>query len=102
MSDLVIDADVGVVGAGPGGMAAATRLAAAGLSVAVLDEAPGAPRVLELRAPRADCLDPENRGRHNPRRDMPHLFPVEEELRRRCEAKKIRESPVKKTKKKKR
>ena len=40
--DLVIDADVGVVGAGPGGMAAATRLAAAGLSVAVLDEGPRA------------------------------------------------------------
>ena len=42
MSDLVIDADVGVVGAGPGGMVAATRLAAAGLSVAVLDEGPRA------------------------------------------------------------
>ena len=34
----VLDADVGVVGAGPGGMAAATRLAAAGLRVTVLDE----------------------------------------------------------------
>jgi len=38
MSELVIDADVGVVGAGPGGMAAATRLAEAGLRVTVLDE----------------------------------------------------------------
>lgn len=34
----VIDADVGIVGAGPGGMAAANRLAAAGLRVVVLDE----------------------------------------------------------------
>lgn len=38
MSARVLDADVGVVGAGPGGMAAATRLAAAGLRVTVLDE----------------------------------------------------------------
>lgn len=38
MSGHVLDADVGVVGAGPGGMAAATRLAAAGLRVTVLDE----------------------------------------------------------------
>ena len=38
MSDDVLTADVGVVGAGPGGMAAATRLAAAGLHVTVLDE----------------------------------------------------------------
>ena len=36
--DRTIEADVGVVGAGPGGMAAATRLAAAGLRVVVLDE----------------------------------------------------------------
>jgi len=34
----VLDADVGVVGAGPAGMAASARLAAAGLSVVVLDE----------------------------------------------------------------
>lgn len=34
----VLEADVGVVGAGPGGMAAAARLAHAGLSVLVLDE----------------------------------------------------------------
>ena len=34
----IIDADVGIVGAGPGGMAAATKLAAAGLRVVVLDE----------------------------------------------------------------
>ncbi len=34
----VIDADVGIVGAGPGGMAAALRLADAGLAVVVLDE----------------------------------------------------------------
>lgn len=33
-----IDADVGIVGAGPGGMAAALRIAEAGLSVVVLDE----------------------------------------------------------------
>lgn len=33
-----IDADVGIVGAGPAGMAAARRLAAAGLRVVVLDE----------------------------------------------------------------
>ncbi|MEC8253641.1 MAG: FAD-dependent oxidoreductase [Planctomycetota bacterium] len=38
MTARVLDADVGVVGAGPGGMAAATRLAAAGLRVTVLDE----------------------------------------------------------------
>lgn len=39
----VLDADVGIVGAGPGGMTVATRLAAAGLRVVVLDEgmAPG-------------------------------------------------------------
>ena len=37
-----IDADVGIVGAGPGGMAAAAALAEAGLSVAVLDENPRA------------------------------------------------------------
>lgn len=34
----VLQADVGIVGAGPAGMAAATRLAEAGLSVVVLDE----------------------------------------------------------------
>ncbi len=34
----VLEADVGVVGAGPAGMAAAVRLAAAGRSVVVLDE----------------------------------------------------------------
>lgn len=34
----VLDADVGIVGAGPGGLAAATELAAAGVAVAVLDE----------------------------------------------------------------
>ena len=34
----VVEADVGVVGAGPGGMAAALRIAASGLSVVVLDE----------------------------------------------------------------
>lgn len=38
MTEPVLYADVGVVGAGPGGMAAATRLAAAGLAVTVLDE----------------------------------------------------------------
>ncbi len=38
MIDTVLEADVGVVGAGPGGMAAATRLARAGLRVTVLDE----------------------------------------------------------------
>ncbi|MBX3462098.1 MAG: FAD-dependent oxidoreductase [Planctomycetes bacterium] len=38
----VVDADVGVVGAGPGGLAAAARLAAGGLSVVVLDEGAGA------------------------------------------------------------
>jgi len=36
--DRVLEADVGIVGAGPGGMAAATKLAAAGLRVVVLDE----------------------------------------------------------------
>jgi len=34
----VLEADVGIVGAGPAGMAAAARLARAGLSVVVLDE----------------------------------------------------------------
>jgi D-hydroxyproline dehydrogenase subunit alpha len=34
----VLDADVGIVGAGPAGMAAAARLARGGLSVVVLDE----------------------------------------------------------------
>jgi thioredoxin reductase len=38
VNEQVLEADVGVVGAGPGGMAAATRLAAAGLRVTVLDE----------------------------------------------------------------
>ncbi|MFO1077612.1 MAG: FAD-dependent oxidoreductase [Planctomycetota bacterium] len=37
-AERVLRADVGIVGAGPGGMAAATGLAAAGLSVVVLDE----------------------------------------------------------------
>lgn len=38
MNERVLDADVGIVGAGPGGMAAARVCAAAGLSVVVLDE----------------------------------------------------------------
>lgn len=38
MSDRVIEADVGIVGAGPGGMAAATLLAAEGVAVTILDE----------------------------------------------------------------
>ena len=37
-AERTIDADVGIVGAGPGGMAAAVELARAGLAVAVLDE----------------------------------------------------------------
>lgn len=38
----VLDADVGIVGAGPGGMAAARVVAAAGLTAVVLDEGHGA------------------------------------------------------------
>jgi thioredoxin reductase len=38
----VLDADAGIVGAGPGGMAAAVALAEAGLRVAVVDEGPRA------------------------------------------------------------
>ncbi|MBL8755316.1 MAG: FAD-dependent oxidoreductase, partial [Planctomycetes bacterium] len=38
MSERVLDADVGIVGAGPAGMAAANVLAAAGVSACVLDE----------------------------------------------------------------
>ncbi|MCB9880016.1 MAG: FAD-dependent oxidoreductase [Planctomycetes bacterium] len=38
VDDTILDADVGIVGAGPGGMAAANVLAQAGLSVVVLDE----------------------------------------------------------------
>jgi thioredoxin reductase len=38
----IVTADVGVVGAGPAGMAAAASLARGGLSVAVLDEGPAA------------------------------------------------------------
>ncbi|MBL8750745.1 MAG: FAD-dependent oxidoreductase, partial [Planctomycetes bacterium] len=38
MNERVLDADVGVVGAGPAGMAAARALAAGGLRVVVLDE----------------------------------------------------------------
>ena len=38
MSSRVLDAEVGIVGGGPAGMAAAARLRAAGLSVIVLDE----------------------------------------------------------------
>ncbi|HZN41777.1 MAG TPA: FAD-dependent oxidoreductase [Planctomycetota bacterium] len=38
MTDRILDADVGIVGAGPGGLAAAKLLARAGLSVVVLDE----------------------------------------------------------------
>jgi thioredoxin reductase len=43
VSERVLDADVGIVGAGPAGLAAANVCAAAGLSVVVLDEgaAPG-------------------------------------------------------------
>ena len=37
-AERTIDADVGIVGAGPGGMAAALELSRAGLTVAVLDE----------------------------------------------------------------
>jgi thioredoxin reductase len=38
VTERILDADVGIVGAGPAGLAAATALAAGGLSVAVLDE----------------------------------------------------------------
>jgi len=38
VSERILDADVGIVGAGPGGLAAANALARAGLSVVVLDE----------------------------------------------------------------
>lgn len=38
MNERVLDADVGIVGAGPAGLAAANRLAAAGQRVVVLDE----------------------------------------------------------------
>lgn len=38
MTERVLDADVGIVGAGPAGLAAANRLAAAGQRVVVLDE----------------------------------------------------------------
>jgi len=38
VTNRILDADVGIVGAGPGGLAAATLLAREGLSVVVLDE----------------------------------------------------------------
>ena len=60
MSDgRILDSDVGIVGAGPGGMAAASVLARAGLSVVVLDEGHRAGGQIFRQLPQGS----ENRGR---------------------------------------
>ncbi|MEQ1632022.1 MAG: NAD(P)/FAD-dependent oxidoreductase [Planctomycetota bacterium] len=62
----VIEADVGIVGAGPGGMACALRLAEAGLSVVVLDEGmrPGGQIYRQLPASFAEVEHPAEPPSH--------------------------------------
>lgn len=72
----VLEADVGVVGAGPGGMAAASRLAAAGLRVVVLDEGHRAGGQIYRQLPRGlrnDGVMPEPPS-HDHGHELIHAF----------------------------